>query len=222
MDQEITPKHLANRYKTRFGEKIPVLRISERCEGVNKTPKRSIWFSVPRDLLVDAVRELKTVDYPHLSVISAVDTGDAIDLLYHLTIGYGKKNREILVTFTVAVPKADPVVPTISGEIPGAVYTEREKQEMIGVTVTGIPDNRGLFLPDDFPVGVYPWRKDETGIRKDMVKELWKVDRPTDRPTPPVSPPIAKKPDSAEETDGCEPDVPVDTPANADGKEVQS
>jgi len=156
MDNTITPQNIADRYKARFGEQVSLLRIAERCEGVKKIPKRSVWFTVPRDLLVDAFRELKEIDYPHLSVISAVDTGDAVDLLYHATIGYGHRHQEILVTFIVSLPKNDLVVPTISGEIPGAVYTEREKQEMIGVTVSGIPDNRGLFLPDDFPKGVYP------------------------------------------------------------------
>jgi membrane-bound hydrogenase subunit beta len=35
---------------------------------------------------------------------------------------------------------------------------------MIGVIVDGIPDGRRIFLPDDFPEEVYPWRKDEKGI----------------------------------------------------------
>jgi membrane-bound hydrogenase subunit beta len=34
---------------------------------------------------------------------------------------------------------------------------------MMGIEIVGIPDNRRLFLPDDFPQGFYPWRKDEKG-----------------------------------------------------------
>jgi Ni,Fe-hydrogenase III component G len=31
---------------------------------------------------------------------------------------------------------------------------------MLGLTVTGTPDPSRLFLPDDWPDGVYPLRKD--------------------------------------------------------------
>ena len=50
--------------------------------------------------------------------------------------------------------------------IPGAIFTERETQEMMGVEVVGIPDGRRLFIGEDVPEGVYPWRKDETGPEK--------------------------------------------------------
>jgi len=86
----------------------------------------------------------------------------------------------------VPVPKSDLTVPTISDIIPGAVFSEREKQEFLGVKVIGIPDNRRLFLPEDFPEGIYPWRKDETGVPDSMVKDLYMSQRPTDRPAPPV------------------------------------
>ncbi len=38
--------------------------------------------------------------------------------------------------------------------------------------MVGIPDNRRLFLPEDFPEGVYPWRTDDKGIPKDMLRVL--------------------------------------------------
>ena len=37
---------------------------------------------------------------------------------------------------------------------------ERELSEMFGVTVVGIPNPERLYLPDDWPEGVYPLRKD--------------------------------------------------------------
>jgi len=63
----------------------------------------------------------------------------------------------------VILPKNDLKIPTITDLVPGAIYTERETQEMMGVEVVGIPDSRRLFLPEDIPEGVYPWRTDETG-----------------------------------------------------------
>jgi len=185
----MTPQELADRFVNKFGSLISNIRVKEWCEGVKKTPQKTVWITVPRETLNDVVAELIAIDYPHLGVIAAADNGDQIDLLYHLQVFFGGKHEEIEVVITVEVPKSDPHVPTISGLIPGAVYSEREKQDMIGIIVDGIPDARRIFLPDDFPEDVYPWRKDEKGIPPSMVKELWKVGRPTDRAVPPVAEP---------------------------------
>lgn len=186
MRATMTPQQVADHFTGKFGDLITDVRVLEWGEGVKKVPKRSIWMRITREKIVDAVRELTTIDYPHLGVISAVDTGDLIELLYHMQIFFGGRHEEIEITFTVQIPKSDPHVPTISGVIPGAVYTEREKQEMIGVIVDGIPDNRRIFLPEDFPDGIYPWRKDEKGIPETMIRHLWKVGRPEGRPSPAV------------------------------------
>lgn len=189
MRATMTPQQLADRFVSVFGDKVSNVRVLEWGEGVKKIPKRSVWLTIPREILLDAVRELISIDYPHLGVVAASDNGELIDLLYHMQVFFGGKHEEIEVTFTVQVPKSDPHVPTISSLIPGAVYTEREKQDMIGVIVDGIPDSRRIFLPKDFPENVYPWRKDDKGIPESMVKDLWKVGRPTDRPAPPVAEP---------------------------------
>ena len=175
-------------------------------------------MKIETGILHDAVAELISIDFPHLGVISAVDMIEEIDVLYHMTVFFGSKGSEITVSFIVSVPKEDPVVPTISDLIPGAVYSEREKQELMGIIVDGIPDQRGLFLPDDFPEGIYPWRKDDAGIRDDMVKDLWAVGRPADRPNPVKPKPEKKKSDEepakkAEEKPEEKPEADASGPA---------
>ena len=206
MKATMTPQQVADHFTGKFRDQITDVRVLEWGEGVKKVPKRSVWIRIPRENIVDAVQELATIDFPHLGVISAVDTGEQIELLYNLFIFFGSRHEEIEITFTVPVPKNDPHVPTITGVIPGAVYTEREKQDMIGVIIDGIPDSRRIFLPVDFPEGIYPWRKDEKGIPDTMVKELWKVGRPEDRPSPAVK--IIEKPEkpsiSPSDTPGTE------------------
>ncbi len=189
MRASMTPHELADHFVQKFGSQVSNVHVKEWCEGVQKRPQKTVWMTIPREILTDAVAELISIDYPHLGVIAAADNGEMIDLLYHLQVFFGGKHEEICVVFIVQLPKSDPHVPTISHLIPGAVYSEREKQDMIGVIVDGIPDGRRIFLPDDFPEEVYPWRKDEKGIPNSMIKELWKVGRPTDRPAPPVSTP---------------------------------
>lgn len=182
----LTPEEVVNRFSERLGGDILESRVQERREGVKKNPSYDIWFDVSRDALKPAIRALIEIHYPHLAVIAGNDLGETIRLLYHFTIYYGIPGGEYTVTFTVQLPKEDLTVPTISDLIPGAVFSEREKQEFFGVKVIDIPDSRRLFLPDDFPEGVFPWRKDETGVPDSMINELWKSKRPTDRPAPPV------------------------------------
>jgi len=113
----------------------------------------------------------KIQEYPHLSVISSSDLGNSVELIYHFTIYYGHHLKALSVGLGVTLPKHDLKIPTITDLIPGAIFTERETQEMIGVEIVDIPDNRRLFLPEDFPEGVYPWRKDEKGPH-DMLRVL--------------------------------------------------
>jgi len=190
----LTPQEIADVFTTGFGDGIREISVREWAEGSKKTKNTFIWIRLDRNIFRDAVLRLVEIDYPHLGVISGSDTGDGIELLYHFLIYFGVSGAEIMVTLAVPLPKSDLRIPTISDIIPGAVYTEREKQEMLGIDVVGIPDNRGLFLPSDFPAGVYPWRKDDTGIRDDMIKNLWAVGRPTDRPAPYVPPKEEKEP----------------------------
>jgi Ni,Fe-hydrogenase III component G len=52
------------------------------------------------------------------------------------------------------------VIPTVCNLIPSAIFFERELIEMFGITVEGTPNTDHLFLPDEWPEGVYPLRKD--------------------------------------------------------------
>jgi membrane-bound hydrogenase subunit beta len=180
----LTAEQVADLFKAKFGTGIREIRVAERREGTKKMPNHNIWISLDCDLLKPAISELIGIHFPHFSVISGVDTGDAIRLIYHFSIFYGHPGSECTVSFGVDLPKADLTIPTISDLIPGAVFSEREKQEFLGIRVVGIPDGRRLFLPEDFPEGVYPWRKDGTGIPDSMVKNLYLSRRPTDRPSP--------------------------------------
>lgn len=183
----LTPQELIDRFTTAFGDSISDPRIQIRAEGAKKNQNINIWMTITRDTLKPAISMLKEITYPHLSVISGWDVGEELRMQYIFSIYFGERHGEYMVIFTIPLKKDDLVIPTISDLIPGALFTEREKQEMFGVTISDIPDGRRLFLPEDFPEGVYPLRKDETGVPDSMIKHLWQVGRPTNRPVPPVT-----------------------------------
>lgn len=148
-----------------LGEKLLACELRPRQVGVKRVcTVEEIWAQVPREAIVPAVAALKDLGPLHVSVISGHDAGNAIELLYHLALGFGTAGGEVMVTLKTSVPKDDPTVPSICGTIPGAETTEREKIEFLGVDFLGIPSRAHVFLPDDLPV--HPWRQDEPELGK--------------------------------------------------------
>ena len=189
----LTPQEIADTLQVAAGAGFESARCTEWAEGVKGKTSQQVWLRISRDSLLPTLERLVQIHFPHISVIAFADVGDAVELLYQFYVYWGIPHEEILVTFTVPLPKTALKVPTITGIIPGALTSEREKQEMLGIEVVGIPDGRRMFLPDDFPEGVYPWRKDETGIPDGMIKELWATGRDTVPCAIPPTPPAAEE-----------------------------
>lgn len=171
----LTPEEIVKYFKDEFQTKIKHAQIKKRTAGSKKNEFVNIWMKVEKDAFKNMVEHLiKLHKFPHLAVTSGSDLGETIELIYHFSLYYGSRMGEISLNVSVELPKSNPTIETICDLIPGALITEREKQEMLGVKIKGIPDGRRVFLPDDFPEGVYPWRKDETGPQK-MVRNLHEV-----------------------------------------------
>jgi len=152
-------------FRERFGNKIKKSRIEKSVHKIrSRNEIHRIWMLVDIDAFRDVVRHLcEKFPYPHFAVASGYDDGKNIVLIYHFSVNYESEADEIYISLHVVVPKSNPVLPTITDLIPGALVSERELQEMLGVRIDGIPDSRRLFLDKDFPKGVYPWRRDRTG-----------------------------------------------------------
>ena len=107
--------------------------------------------------LVAAVHALRESGWGYLAALTGLDLGPdvgAIEALYHFCRGAA------ILTLRVRTPRMGASVPSICGVVPSASFFERELSEMFGVTVAGTPDPRRLFLPDDWPDGVYPLLKE--------------------------------------------------------------
>jgi membrane-bound hydrogenase subunit beta len=175
MKKQISPDEIVKSFKDEFKTKITQVKIEKRTKGPKKHEYVHIWMKIDKSVFKDAVNHLATLQkYPHLAVASGNDLGKTIELIYHFSIYYDIPLAEISLNLSVEVPKSKPELETITDIIPGALITEREKQEMLGVKIIGIPDTRRVFIPDDFPKDIYPWRKDEKGPKK-MVRNLHEV-----------------------------------------------
>ena len=167
-------EELVKYFKDKFKTKIKSIEIKNLAAGSKKNQTANIWMKIDKSDFKNAVKHLIDYQFPHLPVVSGNDLGKTIELIYHFTVNYGTRLEEINIHISVELPKSKPEIETICDLIPGALITEREKQEFLGVKIKGIPDDRRLFLPDDFPKDVYPWRRDEKGLEK-MYKNLHEV-----------------------------------------------
>ncbi|MEG2006814.1 MAG: hydrogenase large subunit [Raoultibacter sp.] len=55
--------------------------------------------------------------------------------------------------------------PSVTPRVPACVWGEREVRDMFGLRPAGLPDERRLVLPDDWPENLYPLRKDSMDYR---------------------------------------------------------
>jgi Ni,Fe-hydrogenase III large subunit/Ni,Fe-hydrogenase III component G len=66
----------------------------------------------------------------------------------------------VLCSVLVSVPPDDPKVESITDEVPAASWAEREMRDLIGIEPVGHRYPKRLVLPDGWPDGIHPLRKD--------------------------------------------------------------
>jgi len=135
--------------------------LGDKVEDISNPARRRLFLKVaPRNLVAVTTRLRDAYGFVFLSTISGVDNGETFEIIYHFS------TPETDLNLRAEIPKATPHVDSITPVIPGAILYERELQDMFGLVIDGIPDSRPLVLPDDWPAGNYPLRKD------------WKHERP--------------------------------------------
>ncbi|MEM0095878.1 MAG: NADH-quinone oxidoreductase subunit C [Candidatus Bathyarchaeia archaeon] len=127
--------------------------ISFHAIEVSAPREGRIFVQVSKDHLRNVIASLKDEGFTHLAGITALQTKNAFELLYHLS------REGTLLTVRVNLPLNDDVAPTITDIIPGALLYEREAHDLFGIKFEGHPDLKPFILPDDWPKDVYPQRK---------------------------------------------------------------
>lgn len=120
-----------------------------------KVPRsRKAYITLKPERHRDAISLLlKNVKDSELSTITGVDLEDRIELNYHMAC-------EGTITLKNYVSKENPTTQTITDILPGANLYEREVFDLLGVVFEGHPNLQRLMLPDSWPQGDYPLRRD--------------------------------------------------------------
>ena len=94
-----------------------------------------------------------------LIILTALETRNGMEILYHFSFDQLGK----IVTLRAVVPMPEPRIDSITPVIDGAEYTEREMIDLFGIELVGHPNPTRFLLGDDWPEGVYPYRKEYRG-----------------------------------------------------------
>ena len=121
--------------------------------------------------------------------VRADSAPDIVQHLYYrrggwLSVVVGNDERPIngkyALYYVISMEESDPCIvvvrsevdpdpgtfPSVAARVPACMWGEREVRDMFGLTPIGLPDPRRLVLPDDWPEGLYPLRKDSMDYRR--------------------------------------------------------
>jgi len=140
-------EELLRRIREGLGDKVLEARVAGR-RRVHVRVEPKAYKQVVKYLLDD-------LGLGFLSCLTGIDRGDSLELVAH--IGYST-----CVLVKTSVLKADPEIDSLVDIAPAAEIYEREIHDLLGIRFRGHPNLKRIFLPEDWPEGVYPLRKDYT------------------------------------------------------------
>ena len=138
-------QELVDDLKQRFSDKITESLIQRQ---------RRVFVTVDSSSLTEVMKYVAEKGYRHVSTITGLDLGQTLGVIYHLIEG------NVVLSLKTTVSKNDPKLPTIVDVVPGAELYEREIHDMFGIVFEGHPDLSPLILPEKWPSGLYPLRKE--------------------------------------------------------------
>jgi formate hydrogenlyase subunit 5 len=162
---EISPKigqHYVDALRARFGSAI-----------LNEDWRTSDQVAVTVELnsLPDVVENLYYQQGGWLASVAANDErpiNGEFAIYYVLSVEGAKDDptpEKAYVVVRAQIPPHQPEFPSVTPRVPAAIWYEREVRDMFGLQPVGMPDERRLVLPDDWPEGLYPLRKDTMDYR---------------------------------------------------------
>jgi len=138
-----------------------IFDIKERLGDIvfqmeEKSGKR-IYLSVHKSDLRRVASVLHNDLGARFSTASGMDNIKNFEILYHFSFDDSGKIISIRTFVDKDLPSVDSLVPVIGS---GAEWVEREMHELLGLDFSGHPGLKRLLLPEDWPQGKYPLRRD--------------------------------------------------------------
>ena len=143
----MTKDELLKKTKERFGDRI---------RNIFEKSYKRIYIDIDPKDLTDFVKFIFNESEARFNTASCVDMLDSMEILYHFSFA----KASLVVNLRASLDKKSLVIESLTSIMKGAEWIEREIHELFGVEFKNHPNMRKLLLPDDWPEGLYPLRRD--------------------------------------------------------------
>jgi membrane-bound hydrogenase subunit beta len=129
-------------------------------EKVTIQRERRLWVELEKDQFFSVFdHAVKQMNFCWLPSITGMDEGTTFGVAYHLS-----RENGVMLNLKVHLSRENPVLQSVSSCFPSADGYERELIDLLGIKVEGLQPGPRYPLPDTWPEGQYPLRKDWKGI----------------------------------------------------------
>jgi len=139
---------------------------SEIIDIFDKTQKR-VYIEIKPSALTGVVRYIFEDLGARFNIATGVDARTHMEILYHFIF----EEINVLISLRVKMDKSKLEIDSLAPMFEGANWIEREMHEMLGIEFKGHPDLRKLLLPDEWPEGIYPLRRDYKEWDKNAIRD---------------------------------------------------
>lgn len=139
-------------------EIVPALqhRFPEAILSVFEKSATRVYVEIKADAIVKFAEYLFKELGARFNIASGVDDRNQMEILYHFTL----EDINLVLSLRVILPKTHLEIDSLTPVFRAAHWVEREIHELLGINFVGHPNLERLLLPEEWPEGVYPLRKD--------------------------------------------------------------
>ena len=128
---------------------------------------KKVYIEIKQESLVKVASYIFKDLKARFNTASGVDMRNHMEVLYHFLI----EDINLLISLRVKLQKSKLEIDSLLPIFEGANWIEREMHEILGINFKGHPDLKRLLLPDDWPDGVYPLRRDYKEWDKNVIRD---------------------------------------------------
>lgn len=132
--------------------------LREEVVCVEKTDERTIFVDVKREAIRRASQIVSSLGGRYMCSVGYDNI--ARDGTLGMVHTYSMDRNDHFVCIRTKAPEIDPVMESITPDLPSAGWSEREYMDLLGFRFTNHPKPKKLIVCDDWPAGIYPMRKD--------------------------------------------------------------
>lgn len=141
-------EEIINKLKKEFKNKILDVKIHN---------KKRCYITIEKDSLLDVADFLYNTIKCRFPIATGLDSGEGLEIIYHFS---DDRKSGAIINIKVLLPYKKPEIESLTQVFAGAEWIEREMHELLGINFKNHPNLIPFLLPDNWPKGKYPLRKD--------------------------------------------------------------